>query len=79
MRVSDRRVFIELHELEPHTNAVPKVMYQHYNAFFQLFDALDLALTEVMNHPGLPTPIGGRAINLDLFKQLLSTDLAHEA
>ena len=57
LRVSYRRVFIGLHELKPLTKAVPKVMYLHYDAFFQLFDALDLALTEVLNHHGLPTPI----------------------
>ena len=41
LRVSDRRVYIGLHEMEPHTDAAPKAMYLHNEAFFDFIDSLD--------------------------------------
>ena len=79
LRVSDHRVYIGLHEMEPHTDGGPKAMYLHNEAFFHFIDSLDQATTEVANHPGTHQPIGGGAFSLDLFEQSVSAALAQDA
>ena len=78
MRVSDRRIYIGLHETEAHPDTVPKAVYLHYEALFELIDSLDQATSEVARHPGTYKPIDGAAISLASFEQSVSAALAYD-
>ena len=78
MRVSDRRIYIGLHEMDSHTDTGTKAMYVHYDAFFEFLDSLDQATTAVANHLGTHTPIGGAATSEAWFEHLVRVALAHE-
>ena len=79
LRVSDRRVYIGLHEMKAHADSGPKTVYPHYEALFELIDSLDQANTEVARHPGTYKPIGGAAISISSFEHSVRAALAHDS
>ena len=83
LRVSDRRIYIRLHEMEAHGDTLPKAVYLHFAALRNLTESLEQAATEVQRHFNESgetyRPIGGDAISVVSFEQSVRAALMHDS
>ena len=83
LRVSDRRIYIGLHEKEAQADTLPKAVYLHVDALRGLTNSLNQAIIEVDRHiegSDRPfTPFGGDAISPAAFEQSVRAALVHDS